>query len=154
MNFIWNTVINVTVGTSVREITFPGLQFDPKHEFDLAKLKHESNQMIQDFDKLCQCFSNYVKTSRIDLGPLKLVFKFKKYIRYGTIYEDDDYELTFKNVKRMDTITQIMDAVTSYSSFFNFSLLESAINEIDFIEGKMLMESIKKTLQCMLVTES
>ena len=126
----------------MRKITFPGLQFDLKNEFDLAQLKHESNQMIKDFDKLCQCFSNYVKTSRIDLGPLKPVFK--RYIKHGTIYEDDDNDLSFIDVKHMDTVTQIMDAVTSYSSFFNFSLLESAINEIDFNEGKLLMQKYKK----------
>ena len=129
----------------MREITFPGLQLDPNHEIDLAQLKHESNVMIQDFDKLCQCFSNYVETSGKDLEPLKLVLK--RYIRYGTIYEDDDYDPTFADVKRIKTITQIMDAVASYSSFFNFSLLESAINEIDFTEGKRLMIKYKEKFE-------
>ena len=126
----------------MRNITFPGLQFELKDKVDPAQLKHESNKMIKDFDKLCRCFSNYVTTSGIDLGPLKPVFK--RYIKHGTIYEDDDNDLTFIDVKRMDTITQIMDALASYSSFFNFSLLESAINEIGFIEGKQLMENYKK----------
>ena len=128
------------VGTS-RDLTFQALQHVSGQEQVIAQLKHESNEMIREFDCICRCFSNYLSTSAVDLRPLKVILK--RYIKCGTIYDEEE-DLTANDVKNMDNITAIMDAISSYCSFFNFTLFENAINEVKFMKGIELMEGYKK----------
>jgi len=89
-------------------------------------------------------FMKHAETSSKDLRPpLKLILK--QYFRRGPICKDDDNEdISLRDIKHMSSITEIMDIFASYCSFFNFELLERAIVTVNYTHGIELMEEYKK----------
>ena len=101
------------------------------------------------FDELLNSFCAYVEDENVDIKRLK--FALKGEIRQPTIYIDDEEITDFKDV------ADILLAIRSHCTFFNFKLLEKLIKLIKYNAGERMMEEYKKCFceyaQAILVSE-
>ncbi len=118
-------------------------QHEPEHCLKQAEFKYKSMDMIEKFNSINERFIKYLKNGSVDLSPLKLILK--QYLKYKPIYKNDDNEeLTPKQLKSMCTIVEIMDVFASFCTFFNYNLLEKAIKDVNYEEGITLIEKYKE----------
>ena len=99
--------------------------------------------MIWHFNGLFNNFSEYLNNSALHLKTVKYVLK--QFVRSGTIYMNaSPSNLEPQMIDDIQNKTDIVDAMYSYCSFFNFELLENAIKSIHFESGRVKMEEYKK----------
>ena len=92
--------------------------------------------MIDKFTNILGKFSKYLSDSNTKLDALTWILdSFKK---YSPIYEEDDDKLNTSKEK-VCKITQYMEIFRCYCSFFNFKLLKSTFESIDYKEGQHLL---------------
>ena len=102
--------------------------------------------MIWRFNDLFTDFVVYFNNSGLHLKTVKSILK--QYVRSGTIYTNaspSNFEPQMIDV--IQNKTDIVDAMSSYCSFFNFNLLENAIKSIHFESGIIKMEEYKKSFK-------
>lgn len=111
-----------------------------------ADFKLKSMDMIEKFNDISEKFTRHLESGSIDLSGLKLVLK--RYLKYKPIYENDDNEeLTPKQLKSMSTAVEIMDVFASFCTFFNYKLLEKAMKAVNYEEGISLMEKYEEDFE-------
>lgn len=99
------------------------------------KARNLSYEMNDKYNEILVSFHSYLEESKVTLDKIKWLLK--GYLKYPPIYDTD---------KEMDigTVSNIMDILVSYSSFFNFKLLEKVIRAVKFKAGIHSMDEYKK----------
>ena len=93
------------------------------------------------FDGLLTSICAYVEDENVSIKKLKIGLK--GIIRQPTIYVDDQI-VTYEDIINTDDISDIILAIRSHCTFFNFKLLEKLIVLINYSAGKHLMKKYKK----------
>jgi len=111
------------------------------------ELKQQSDEMMRHFNGLFFEFANHFVNSTQDFSK-KIKTTLKQYIRSGTIYTNaspNNHEPQMIDV--MENKTDIVDAMLSYCSFFNFDLLDNVIKFLQYEVGMVKMEEYKRRFQ-------
>ncbi len=102
--------------------------------------------MIIDFGRLCRKLASFIQGSDTNIEKIKWLLK--DYISCRTIQENDCHSsLTSRDIQNENDVIKLMNYVTSFSSFFNFNLVEDLIDEINFEEGRLLLKEYKKKFE-------
>ena len=106
------------------------------------------------FDELLTSFCTYVEDKNVNIKKLK--FGLKGVVRQPTIYVDDE-TITYEDIHRSNDLADILLAIRSHCTFFNFKLLEKIIVLIKYKDGELMIEKYKKDFceyaQAILVSE-
>ena len=130
----------------VSEVTGADAKFCLGNNRSVHDLKQESDEMMRHFNDLFFDFVLYFNDSTVHVKTVRLVLK--RYVRSGTIYMNDSPS-NFKPqmIDDIQNKIDIVDAMSSYCSFFNFDLLENVIKLIRFKSGIVQMEEYKKRFE-------
>ena len=112
--------------------------FPPETRKTVKKLTYIISEK---FDTLMTSFCAYVEDENVNIKKLKSGLKGK--VRQPTIYEDDEI-VTYKDINRTEDISDIILAIRSHCTFFNFKLLENLIKLIKYGDGEHMIEEYKK----------
>ena len=106
------------------------------------------------FDELLTSFCAYVEDENVNIKKLKLGLK--GVVRLPTIYVDDE-KITYEDINKSNDMADILLAIRSHCTFFNFKLLEKLIKLTKYNAGEHMMEEYKKDFcdyaQAILVSE-
>ena len=106
----------------------------------IRDLEVETIEMHDKFRKVLNTLFDFVKANSFAKDRIQWVLKNQRPIK-GILKSNIDHNPNFS------TEGGIMECITHYSSFFNFKLVEDAINAIDFEEGKKILETYKKSFK-------
>ena len=118
---------------------------DIQHKYELKK---ETNKMISLFTDITNGLYKFI-TNQKALKKFKNLIQ--SWIKYGTIEEDDPYkDVTKKMVRAINDNDELWDIFSSYFSFFNFKLVEQAIDIMNYEAGEAKMKCYKQEFNCYL----
>ena len=118
---------------------------DIRHKHELI---NETNKMILLFTDITNGLYKFI-TNQNALKKLKYLIQ--SWINYRTIEEDDLYkDVTNKMVKAVNDNDELWDIFSIYFSFFNFKLVEQAIDILNYEAGEAKMKSYKQEFNCYL----
>ena len=119
------------------------LESDKRDVKTKAELKKDSNKMVTKFFKVCKSLRHFILTNSVNNEDLKWVLQ--HYISCETIKETDCHRsITSDDIENEHDIAKLMGYITSFSSFFNFKLVEEVIDVVGYEEGKQMIEQYKK----------
>ena len=127
-------------------LTFDALDGkDFQHKYVLKK---DTNKMISLFNDITDGLYKFITNQKI---VKKLKNLIQSWIKYGTIDEDDPHkDVTRKDIRATNDDDELWDIFSSYFSFFNFKLVERAIDIMNYDVGKVKMISYKQEFSCYL----
>jgi len=99
----------------------------------------DSVEMIDKFNDMVRKFIKYLETSKDLSEKVKLFLSL--YSKRGSIYKGGK---NYSDVKNTTIIYDIMEIFRHYSSFFNFELVEKAMDIVNYTNGITSMEKYKK----------
>lgn len=109
---------------------------------DKAELQKETNKVISVFAEICDGLYKFVKSNRGNAEELRWIIQ--SWIHCGTIEKNDRFQDLSKDaLEDIEDTRKLWRIFSSFSSFFNFKLVERAINVLDFEKGKVMMENYK-----------
>ena len=112
----------------------------------MAEFKKDSNKMVLKFFKICKGLRHFILTNSVNIEELKWILQ--HCISYETIKETDCHRsLTSDDIKNEQDIAKLMGYISSFSSFFNFKLVEEVIDVVGYEEGKQMIEQYKKDFE-------
>ena len=120
-------------------LTYPGLQLKDnfsKEQIEKCevKLEQHSHEMITTFNHLMFDFYKYMDSKNVPVKRLKIFLR--GFGRLSTIFKDETDQPTIsKDLMKAQDIDDIMLIIQSYCSFFNFSLIETIVNEFEQLHG-------------------
>jgi len=116
-----------------------------KHDTELnPERKKESNKMVTKFFRICKRLKTYLQnTDSSYVDEIKWILQ--HFLSCDTIKNRDcNRFLTSDAIEQEQSIAKLMGYVTSFSSFFNFKLVEEVIDSIGFQEGQAMMKEYKR----------
>ena len=124
------------------DVPFPLLNVEENDA--LAEMKKESNKMIAKFYRIHRRLRRYLENSDSSyINEVKFVLQ--NFLRCETINEGDcNRDLTSDAIENQQNTTKLMGYVSSFSSFFNFELVEEVIESVGFHDGQVMMEEYKR----------
>ena len=121
---------------------------DSKDNQHKHELKKETNRMISLFTDITDGLYKFI-TDQKKLKQLKYLIQ--TWVKYGTIEEDDPYkDVTKKMIRAINDDDELLAIFSSYYSFFNFKLVERAIDIMNYEVGKDRMKIYKQDFMCYL----
>ena len=118
---------------------------DIQHKYELKK---DTNKMISLFTDITDGLYKFITNQKI-MKKFKNIIQ--SWIHCKTIEEDDPYkDVTKKMIKAVNDDDELWDIFSSYFSFFNFKLVERAIDIMNYEFGKVRMKSYKQDFMCYL----
>ena len=123
---------HVYSGISNRELVFHGNTSEVS--------KSCSYDMNRRYFRILVSFEKYLNIKKVDIKRLKWVLK--NAIQFPTIHEADE-KAESSTINSITDTSEVMDIIGTYSSFFNFTLLENLIEALEYEEGMKLMETYK-----------
>ena len=135
-----------------RDLTYPGLLLDcqmsdSERTMLRETLRQQSNKMTLKFSYIRKQFSDYLRTCDSDQVITKLKDILYDMVGYPPLFEDNPNFPTIDNdLERAKSIFEIKRIINSYSSFFNFDLLATVFDHIEYENGKTALEHHRKDL--------
>ena len=105
--------------------------------------------MILNFTEITTGLYKFISNCKPLLKKIKNLIQ--SWIKYGTIDEDDPHtDVTKKTIRAINDDDELWDIFSSYFSFFNFKLVEQALDIVNYEVGKDRMEIYKQEFNCYL----
>ena len=105
--------------------------------------------MILNFTEITTGLYKFISNCKPLLKKIKNLIQ--SWIKYGTIDEDDPHtDVTKKTIRAINDDDELWDIFSSYFSFFNFKLVEQAMDIVNYEVGKDRMEIYKQEFNCYL----
>jgi len=115
-------------------VDFMGIESNDRRN---DELQAQTIEIFEDFQKILVELNKYIETNSHAIQKLKWLLKSQK--RIPSISEKDDH-----SSMDFSTTPNIMEFLVTHCSFFNYELLDNAVNVIDFKEGKEMLQSHKE----------
>ena len=133
-------------------MTYPGIQLNSymtNQEKERLKyaLEEKSKKMICKFSYIRQRFGNFLRKNGSDDTIANLKGILYDLIEYPPLFHNKpNYPTIDKDLDRANSINDIKRIINSYSSFFNFELLEIIFDQMEYKEGMDALELHKKDI--------
>ena len=106
------------------------------------EVKKDTNEVIFHFTKLCDSLYKFIKSDDELVEDLRYLIQ--SWIHCGTIDKNDPYQkITKAAIENIQSYRKLWQIFSSYCSFFNFRLVERAINIMNFEEGTEKLQEYK-----------
>ena len=117
---------------------------DPNDMKYKPELQRDTNKMISSFTEIRDGLYKLLRTNSHAVDDLRWILQ--DWLPCGTIEKNDRFEIITKDmVEDIDDYRRLWRIFSSYCSFFNFKLIERAIDVLEYEDGKILMEVYKKS---------
>ena len=118
------------------------LQFNAMDESEMRRfpeIKKDTNEIISHYTRLCDGLYKWINNSdRIE----ELKYLIQSWLHCETIHINDSYHNVTKNeIEDMQNLHKLWRIFCNYNSFFNFGLVERAVDIMNYEEGK---DNLKK----------
>ena len=97
--------------------------------------------MNRKFKKVLKSFQSYLNEEQIEIKKIKWLLK--NAATFPTIFKGNEESSPIAIDELMDN-SGLMEFIVAYCSFFNYELLEDIIYELDFEDGKILINAYKE----------
>ena len=119
-------------------LDFNIIQFFAMDESEMCRfpeIKKDTNEIISQYARICDGLYKWIKSKRDSVEDLKYLIQ--SWLHLETInMHDSNRSVTQDEIESMESVHKLWRVFSSYNSFFNFELVERAINIMDYEEGK------------------
>ena len=110
-------------------------------------LQEKSNEMMCKFTNIRQQFSTFLEENGSDHAIAKLKGILYDFVEYPPLFPNrPNYPTIDRDLVKANSITEIKRIINSYSSFFNFQLLEKVFDHMGYREGKAALDRHKEDI--------
>ena len=121
------------------------LQFCAMDETEMHRfpeIKKDTNEIISHYSRICDGLYKWIKSNNDCIEDLKYLIQ--SWIHCETINVNDSYQnLTKDEIEDMQSLHRLWRIFSNYNSFFNFGLVERAVDIMDYEEGKDNLKNYK-----------
>ena len=102
------------------------------HRF--PEIKKDTNEIISQYSRICDGLYKWIKSNNC-IEDLK--YSIQSWLHCETINLNDSYQnVTKDDIEDMQNLHKLWRIFSNCNSFFNFKLVESALDIMDYEEGK------------------
>ena len=106
------------------------------------EIKKDTNQIISQYSRICDGLYKWIRSNNDRIEELKYLIQ--SWLHCETINVNDSYQnVTKDEIEDMQSLHILWRIFSNYNSFFNFGLVERAIEIMDYEEGKEKLEKYK-----------
>ena len=120
------------------------LQFCAMDETEMCRfpeIKKDTNEIISHYSKICDGLYKWIKSNNC-IEDLKYLIQ--SWLHCETINLNDSYQnVTKDDIEDMQNLHKLWRIFSNYNSFFNFKLVERAVDIMDYEDGKDNLEEYK-----------
>ena len=110
------------------------------HRF--PEIKKDTNEIISHYSKICDGLYKWIKFNEDHIEELRYLIQ--SWLHCETINLNDSYQnVTKDEIEDIQNLHKLWRIFSNYSSFFNFKLVERAVDIMDYEDGKDNLEEYK-----------
>ena len=121
------------------------IQFYAMDENEMRRypeVKKDTNEIISHYSRICDGLYKWIKSNNNFIEDLKYLIQ--SWLRCETININDSFQNVSKDdIEDLQSLHKLWRIFSNYHSFFNFGLMERAVDIMDYKEGKDNMKKYK-----------